>query len=507
MDSPVSEFYSDKNVFITGVTGFLAKSVVEKLLRRTNVNKIYVLIREKKGKSINERMDDIKRNPVFDRLKQEKGDSILYKVVPIAGDMGMTNLNLSEADRTLLMENVDVVIHSAATLDFELNAKLVININLMGTKRVLSLCSQMQRLRAFVYVSTAYVNSDKSFALEKLYPKPGKVDDFISILKLSDEDADKTLQKLINGHINSYTVSKALAEHEVSYCSTTFPTAIVRPSMIVGAWQEPSPGWTDSKNGPNGFFMGAELGIVRRLPVNKDLVYDYIPVDIVTNELIVAAWKVGTERSSETRIFHCTSSIAKPFSWKTLEPKINHMLVNYPLKSAVWYPTLKLHSNFTLFRISTLFLHFLPGILFDILLKLQGRRPMLVKMHYKVDSSLCRLAPFIFKEWFFDSSNTEKLHESLTETDRIDYNLDIRQINYEKFFEDAVRGVRRYLNKEPDETLTAARRKVKVFYVLNHLAQFLFLFLIWLTFATITRLTLTSSAWIVLPAYVLFSFL
>lgn len=45
------------------------------------------------------------------------------------------------------MENVDVVIHSAATLDFELNAKLVININLMGTKRVLSLCSQMQRLR------------------------------------------------------------------------------------------------------------------------------------------------------------------------------------------------------------------------------------------------------------------------------------------------------------------------------------------------------------------------
>lgn len=64
MDSPVSEFYCDKNVFITGVTGFLAKSVVEKLLRRTNVNKIYVLIREKKGKSINERMDDIKRNPV-----------------------------------------------------------------------------------------------------------------------------------------------------------------------------------------------------------------------------------------------------------------------------------------------------------------------------------------------------------------------------------------------------------------------------------------------------------
>jgi len=42
--------------------------------------------------------------------------------------------------------------------------------------------------------------------------------------------------------------------------------------------------------------MGAAKGIVRRLPANKDLIYDYIPVDTVINELIVAAWHVGTTR-------------------------------------------------------------------------------------------------------------------------------------------------------------------------------------------------------------------
>lgn len=65
---------------------------------------------------------------------------------------------------------------------------------------------------------------------------------------------------------------------------------------VTCAWKEPVPGWTNSKNGPTGFIMGAAKGILRRLPIDKDITYDYIPVDIVINELIVAAWHVGTTR-------------------------------------------------------------------------------------------------------------------------------------------------------------------------------------------------------------------
>lgn len=61
----------------------------------------------------------------------------------------MENLNLSDSDRELLIENVNVVIHAAATLDFELNAKFVININLMGTKRVLKLCTELHQLQVY----------------------------------------------------------------------------------------------------------------------------------------------------------------------------------------------------------------------------------------------------------------------------------------------------------------------------------------------------------------------
>lgn len=46
----IREFYSGKNVLVTGATGFCGKVLVEKLLRSCeNIGKIYVLIRRKKN--------------------------------------------------------------------------------------------------------------------------------------------------------------------------------------------------------------------------------------------------------------------------------------------------------------------------------------------------------------------------------------------------------------------------------------------------------------------------
>lgn len=58
--SKIVEFYKDKCVFVTGATGFLGKILVEKLLRACeDVQTVYILIRDKKGKDIHTRMDEI----------------------------------------------------------------------------------------------------------------------------------------------------------------------------------------------------------------------------------------------------------------------------------------------------------------------------------------------------------------------------------------------------------------------------------------------------------------
>lgn len=69
MGSKVAEFYDGKNIFITGATGFLGSCLIEKLLRTTAIKNIYVLMRPKKGKQINERLEELTKNSVIIQKK------------------------------------------------------------------------------------------------------------------------------------------------------------------------------------------------------------------------------------------------------------------------------------------------------------------------------------------------------------------------------------------------------------------------------------------------------
>lgn len=62
--SQICRFYEKLNVFITGGTGFMGKILIEKLLRSTDVSTIYILVREKKGKDLQSRREEILDNLV-----------------------------------------------------------------------------------------------------------------------------------------------------------------------------------------------------------------------------------------------------------------------------------------------------------------------------------------------------------------------------------------------------------------------------------------------------------
>lgn len=61
----IPEFYSNRDILITGATGFVGKVLIEKLLRScSSIGRVFCLLREKRSKSINERLDEIKSTPV-----------------------------------------------------------------------------------------------------------------------------------------------------------------------------------------------------------------------------------------------------------------------------------------------------------------------------------------------------------------------------------------------------------------------------------------------------------
>lgn len=170
---------------------------------------------------------------MFEVLLKEASPDIFKKLVPIQGDVSDENLGISVVDRQALVDNVNVVIHSAATLDFHEPLTPTVNTNLLGTRRIMELCSQIRNLAAMVHVSSAYVNSYLVECEEKLYPPPAasadKVIELVS--KLSEEELAKETPTLLGEHPNSYTFTKQLAEYEVVKCADKFPCGIVRPSM------------------------------------------------------------------------------------------------------------------------------------------------------------------------------------------------------------------------------------------------------------------------------------
>ena len=69
----------------------------------------------------------------------------------------------------MLIENVNIVFHIAATVKFNEALNVAVNINTKGTARIIQLCKELKNVISVVHVSTAYSNSYLSEIEEKVY--------------------------------------------------------------------------------------------------------------------------------------------------------------------------------------------------------------------------------------------------------------------------------------------------------------------------------------------------
>ncbi|XP_013185416.2 fatty acyl-CoA reductase wat [Amyelois transitella] len=488
----VQQFYNGKNILITGATGFLGKILVEKLLRCCpGVENLYLLVRQKKGKDIYTRIDEIFDDPVFDRLKEQL-PKFRHKVVVVPADCEVAGLGLTLSDRQMLTEKVNIIFHSAATVKFDEHLRAALNTNVRAPLHLLRLARDMKDLDVLMHISTAYSNSHLSHIEERFYPCEADCEQLHRMIdKLTDREIDDLLPTILGAWPNTYTFTKALAEKELRTNASGMPVGIFRPAIVTSTYKEPIKCWLDNMYGPTGVAVGSATGILRTLQCDPEVTADLVPVDSVVNCLMVAAAKVNASYKTSTPpheppVFNYVSSAENRMTWGDFMRLNMAKLDKTPFSNAIWYFSLTLTKSAMKYNIYAFFLHLIPGALIDALSICLGRKPKMLKVYKKVHKLSSVLSYFCTHELTFCNKNTQELWNSTSDDDKKIFPFSMREVNWEEFFEEYVVGLRRYLFKESDDMLPQAKMKWKRLYYLHQIVKIIFcvlaIYILWSVF-------------------------
>ncbi|KAH8247093.1 hypothetical protein KR032_009193 [Drosophila birchii] len=479
MDTDIQKCFRGKTILLTGATGFLGKVIIEKLLRTTEVRRVYILVRPKRGVKIQERITTWSREEVFDLLIKEKPEAF-QRICPIAGDFMAADLGLSEQDRRLLASEVQIVIHGAATVRFNEPLHIALAINTRGTKLMLQLAKEMTLLEAFVHISTAFSNCVIYDIKEKFYSEHLNCDSQ-KILQLSDLLSDELLDSmepaLLGSFPNTYTYTKALAEDVIVREAGALPLCVFRPAVIIAAHKEPTCGWIDNMYGPMAILYGVARGVLRIATIDVKAQASLVPVDYCANLALACAWRTTKDERNENEAPSIYQLAPSEGNKLTHGEFINHALdgrMTCPLTKMLWYPFLHCMTTFWLYPLAAFFYHTLPAYFVDLALWLQGRKPRLVKIYQKIHSTLLILGPFSCKSWEFATNNTDRLRNQMSAEDRKLYYFDMARLDWKEYFQNALGGMRHFIGHEPLTTESVAKgmRVIKRLKMFHHILQF-----------------------------------
>lgn len=455
----VDAFYEGKDLLITGCTGFVGKVILEKILfALPQVHRVYVFVRTKKGSSVQERFQkEILESACFDRLRSSGIDFdawIKEKVIPIGGDLLKRNLGLTPEDHKELTENVNVVLNSAASVDFNQRLDQALQINTMGTLRVLKLAKSCKNIQSFVQISTAYVNCNKDgWVEEKIYPIQRNPRALLSeLLAIPVEDIERKLPMILGRYPNTYTFTKNLTEQILASEIGDLKVCICRPTIIGGAWKEPFAGWVDSISAAGAFYLSAGLGLLKIAIGNENNIGDQVPVDIVSNTVIVCGALFC--RSQSPSVVHIGTSSINPIRWKTSAEIVKAYWAKFPPEKAISKVGFIMTNSKSFYNTFRFFKRTVPGYALQALAKVNAtetniknakRYQKLIDRELLISKSFSHFTCF---EWIFASQNISNLSKSLNRNEVIKFELDVSSMDWRVYLANYAFGLKKYVLKE-----------------------------------------------------------
>ena len=243
-----------QSVLVTGATGFLGSAVIPVLLARPEV-RAYAVVRAADQEELEFRHQKFLAT-LPDRFNP---DQLIF----INGDLTQPRLGLSDRDLQVVYDQVDSIIHMAASTRFDLTREQAKAINIDGGREIAALARQLQdrgHFNRLDYVSTCYVAGHRQG-------------------RIYEHECDEGQE-----FRNSSEWSKATAEmHLREQMTDGLRAAVHRPSIIVG----------DSESGAAASFSALYIPVMvyyrgwwRTLPGNPNSMLDIVPVNYVANAIL-----------------------------------------------------------------------------------------------------------------------------------------------------------------------------------------------------------------------------
>ncbi|XP_008228919.1 PREDICTED: fatty acyl-CoA reductase 3-like isoform X2 [Prunus mume] len=417
----ILQFIQNKNILVTGATGFLAKIFVEKILRvQPNVKKLYLLLRAVDTKSATQRLhNEIIGKDLFRVLREKWGagmNSIVSeKLTVVPGDISHEDLGLKDSNlREEMLSQIDVIVNLAATTNFDERYDVALGINTLGAKHVLNFAKQCFKLKVLVHVSTAYVCGEKDGLLLENPYHMGETLNGTSGLDIDNEirQVQEKLRELRAEGLTEQAITSALKD---------FGLKRTIDSLAVGYGK-----------GKLTFFL-----------CDINAIADVVPADMVVNA-IIAAMAAHANQPGEV-IYQVGSSMRNPvkysnfhdygFRFFTKKPWINKDGTPVKVgKVAVMGSMTTFHRYMTiryllllkgLEVVNTAFCQYFKGTYVDLNRKIKFVM-RLVELY----------RPYLFFKGVFDDMNTLKLQmavrENTTEADM--FYFDPSCINWDDYF-------------------------------------------------------------------------
>ena len=101
----------------------------------------------------------------------------------------------------------------------------------------------------------------------------------------------------------------------------------------------------------------------------------------------------------------------------------------------------------------------------------------LTSIQFKIIRGMSVFYYFVEKQYQLKSFKLQELFAQLDEDDRDMFCFDHKSIDWEKYHDNGVRGIRKFLLKDDESTMEKAQRKLKKFYIADVLIKALMFFI------------------------------